>query len=141
MPAIYDNSDVRFLYPENWVLTEEEKEDWPRSLSVQSPASGFWSLHIYPSRQNPNQLAKDAVAAWREAYGDVEAEEVYEKIGPADALGYNIDFIYLDFIVRAEVRSFSVGTRSFVVLCQAETREFDQLANVFRAITMSMLQS
>jgi hypothetical protein len=140
MPATFDNSEVHFLYPENWTLSEDEREEWPHALSLQSPSSGFWSLHVYPSRQNGNQLALDAVNALREAYEDVESEEVYEKIGPADAVGYNIDFIYLDFVVRAEVRSFSVGPCTVVVLCQAESREFDQLANVFRAITLSMLQ-
>ena len=141
MPAVYDNSEVRFLYPENWTLTEEETEEWPRSLSVQSPASGFWLLHVYPSRQDPKPLAKDAVAALREAYEDVECEDVAEKIGPVESVGYNLDFIYLDFVVHAEVRSFAVRERTYVVLCQAEVREFDALANVFRAITLSMFQS
>jgi hypothetical protein len=84
--------------------------------------------------------AQEAVTGLREAYEDVESEEVLEKIGPADAVGYNLDFIYLDFIVRAEVRSFDLGPRTVVVLCQAESREFEQLAKVFRAITLSMLR-
>ncbi len=141
MPAIYDNSDVRFLYPENWSLTDEEKEEWPRSVTLQSPSSAFLTLLTYPSPQSPNQLALDAVSAMREAYEEVESEEVFEKIGATDTVGYNMDFIYLDFIVRAEVRSFSHGNRTFVVLCQAETREFDEMASVFRAITISLLRS
>jgi hypothetical protein len=140
MPATYENSEVRFLYPENWMLSEEETEEWPRSLSLQSPSSGFWSLHVYPTRRNANLAAQEAVTGLREAYEDVESEEVSEKIGPADSVGYNLDFIYLDFIVRAEVRSFDVGPRTVVVLCQAESREFDELARVFRAITLSLLK-
>ncbi len=141
MPAIFDNSEARFLYPENWSLTEDEKEGWPRAVSLQSPGGGLWTLHIYPTRQNPHLLARDTLQALRETYEDVEAEEVYEKLGACDATGFNMDFIYLDFIVRAEVRSFSKGARTYVVLCQAESRDFDQLSDVFRAITYSLLQS
>ncbi len=141
MPAIYDKFDLRFLYPDNWSLTEDQEEEWPHSLSVQSPSTGFWSLHIYPSEQKPNLLALDALRGVREAYEDVESEEAFEKIATVDTTGYNIDFFYLDFVVRTEIRSFSRGGRSFVVLCQAEAREFDELANVFRAITTSLLQS
>ncbi len=141
MPAIFDNSEVQFLYPENWSLTEDEKEEWPRALTLQSPSSGFWMLHIYPTRENPHLLARDAVQAIRDDYEDVESEEVSERIGPCDATGFNMDFVYLDFIVRAEVRSFAKGARTYVVHCQAESREFDQLADVFRAITLSLIQS
>src|SRR5688572_25221944 len=106
MPAVYDNFEIHFLYPENWALSEEEREEWPRAVLLQSPAGAFWSIHVYPSRQNENKLALDAVNGLREAYEDVEAEEVYEKIGSVSSVGYNLDFIYLDFIVQAQVRSF-----------------------------------
>jgi hypothetical protein len=140
MPAAYENSEVHFLYPENWSLSEEEGEDWPRSLSLQSPASGFWSLHVFPTRRNAKLAAQEAVSGLREAYEDVESEEVYESLGDTESVGYNLDFIYLDFVVRAEVRSFDVGPRTVVVLCQAESREFEELAQVFRAITLSLLR-
>jgi hypothetical protein len=140
MPATFENSEVHFLYPENWTLSQEETEEWPRSLSLQSPSSGFWSLHVYPTRHNANLAAQEAVAGIREAYEDVESEEVYEKIGALETVGYNLDFIYLDFVVRAEVRSFDIGPRTVVVLCQAESREFEELAKVFRAITLSLLK-
>lgn len=140
MPATYDKSEVRFLYPDNWSLSEDQEEQWPQAISVQSPSSAFWSLHVYPSRQDSGILAKEALRGLSEAYEEVESEEVFEKIGPAEATGYNAEFFYLDFVVRAEVRSFAVAGRSFVVLCQAESREFEEMAKVFRAITLSLLQ-
>ena len=140
MPATYDNFDLCFLYPDNWSLSEDQEEQWPHAISVQSPSSAFWSLHVYPSRENSGILAQEALLGLAEAYEEVESEEVFEKIGPAETTGYNAEFFYLDFLVRAEIRSFAIGGRSFVLLCQAEAREFAEMAKVFRAITFSLLQ-
>ena len=37
MPATYDKMGIRFLYPENWTLDEEDAVQGCKSVSVNSP--------------------------------------------------------------------------------------------------------
>jgi len=41
MPAVYENFGVRFLYPENWTITDEVDDGWPCSVTVQSEETAF----------------------------------------------------------------------------------------------------
>jgi hypothetical protein len=53
--------------------------------------------------------------------------------------GYDIDFIHLDLISSALVRTWTTAKGTFVVHCQAEDRDYAKLAEVFRAITHSLI--
>ena len=48
MPAVYQQFGVRFLYPENWSVLDEETDEWPRAVTLQSEETGFWTLQVYP---------------------------------------------------------------------------------------------
>ena len=48
MPAVFEQFGVKLLYPENWSFGELELDEWPRSVTLQSPHTGFWTLHVYP---------------------------------------------------------------------------------------------
>ena len=50
-----------------------------------------------------------------------------------------MNFYCLDFLVTSQVRALRHGHAVYLLTYQAEDREFDQLADVFRAITASML--
>ena len=66
MAAKYKNFGVEFLYPENWDVTDECLDEWPRGVAVQSPGSGYWELKVYPSRVGLEELCSQAVQAMRE---------------------------------------------------------------------------
>ena len=139
MTAVYDKLGVRFLYPENWRIDDEQLADWPHSVSVQSPGSGFWSLHIYRAAVEPARVAAEVLQTMRAEYAGLEATPVTEQIGPAEAVGYDMDFCCLDFIITSKTRSLRVGKWTYLMLYQAENREFEQLQDVFRAMTLSLL--
>src|SRR5688572_29094486 len=81
MPAIYENFGVRFLYPENWSITDEVDDDWPRSVTVQSRDTGFWSLHVYPAGQEFKPIVKELIAAIQTEFTDIEVLPVKETFG------------------------------------------------------------
>jgi hypothetical protein len=139
MPAQYEKLGIRFLYPENWRIEDEDLDEWPRRVSVQSPGGGYWELHVYPSRISPADLSKQVVEAMREVYEDLESEPVTEQMWNVTAQGYDLDFFCLDLLVTSQVRSFYVGARTYVLIYQAENREFEQQRPVFAAITKSLL--
>jgi hypothetical protein len=141
MPCTYDKLGVRFLYPDNWILDEEDTPGGNPSVTVQSPGGAFWSLAIHSPTTDPEELAQAALKALETEYQDSESEAVRERIGGQMIDGYDFHFFYLDFVNTAVVRGFRTPKVSCLVLCQAEDREFDELGAVFRAITTSLLSS
>lgn len=139
MTAHYDNLDVSFLYPENWQIVDEEPDDWPRGVSVQSPEGGYWELKIYPSHVDCHELNNEVLAAMHQEYTDLESDAVSEDIADLPAVGYNLTFFCLDLLVISHVRSLHVGSRTYLLTCQAENREFEREKPVFDAITRSLL--
>jgi hypothetical protein len=140
MPAVYDNYGVKFAYPENWTLLEEGT-DWPREICVESPGGAQWALHIYQPPGDPQKLVQGAVSALEGEYGEVEAEYLQESLGGAAAEGCDMTFFYLDLLVTCQARCFTWGDKTLLLLTQAEDREFQELEAVFRAMTVSLLQS
>ena len=141
MYAKYENFGIRVLYPENWTVNDEQLEAWPHSVSIQSPSGAYWELQVYPSRINPARLIKQALAAMQQIYEDLETEAVTEELWKVTAKGYDLHFFCLDFLVTSYIRCFYSGSRTCLLTCQAESREFDQQQPVFAAITKSLLDS
>lgn len=139
MPATYDKLGIRFLFPDNWILDEEEAVGGNGSVAVYSPGGAFWSIVLHPLESDPADLAAAALLALKTEYEHSEAEPASEKIGRRTIGGYDVSFFYLDLTNTALIRAFRTETATCLVLCQAEDREFAELAAVFRAITTSLL--
>ncbi len=139
MTAIYKREGINFMYPDNWSVMDEQLDTFPRSVSVQAPGGAFWSVDIHPFSVRGEDVLKEMVAAISEEYDDVEAEHVEDVIDDHPARGIDLYFSCLDFVVTAKLRSFQNGHATYVLLYQAEDRDYEQLEPVFRAITHSML--
>jgi hypothetical protein len=139
MSGVYDREGVKFLFPENWELSDEGAGELPRVISLQSPTSGFWSLHVYEGATEPDELASQVRDTMREEYDSLEAEPANERMGQTDTVGYDLEFYCLDMVATARVRAFRSGQFTFLMLAQAESRDFEKLADVFRAMTVSLL--
>ncbi|REK15835.1 MAG: hypothetical protein DWQ37_08440 [Planctomycetota bacterium] len=139
MPAQYDKLGIRFLYPDNWTLDEEEALAGNRSVSVHSPGGAFWSITLHDASIDPGELVSAALATLKEEYQDGEATPASDKIGGEAISGYDLNFFYLDLTNTALIRGFRAGNASCLVLCQAEDREFAAVEPVFRAMTTSLL--
>lgn len=142
MSAVYENFGVSFMYPENWQLADESSphDAGPKSISVQSPSGAFWSLQVCEPPVDPQSLADQFKLTMESEYEGLESRAVSEEVAEAALIGYDMDFYCLDFVISAQVRAARVGKRVYVVSCQAETREFDELAPVFKAMTISLLR-
>src|SRR5690348_12517864 len=104
MPAVYESFGVRFLYPENWSISEEEIEEWPRTVTLQSPETSFWTLLVYPPDQVPRKIVEELIGSIREIYEDLEVLPTKESIGDTLLKGVDIAFFYLDLLVEAKIR-------------------------------------
>jgi len=139
MLAIYDNMNIRFAYPENWVVDEDIDEMQVNSVTVQSPSGAFWTVSVHSRGQKTEELNQTVLTAMKDEYEDFEAEAIQEQIDKTMAAGHEMYFYCLDFVVRARLRTFHRGSQTLLTLCQAEDREFEQLLPVFSAITETLI--
>ncbi len=139
MPAVYQKLGVRFLYPENWQVQDEEQDDWPRTVTLQSEQTSFWSLYLYPPGHDARQAVTEVIGSIRELYDDLEVLPAKETIAEQEAKGVDIAFFYLDLLVEARIRCLKTPSGLVLWHFQAESREFDQMEPVFQAITTSLL--
>ncbi|HEX3998936.1 MAG TPA: hypothetical protein VHX65_10325 [Pirellulales bacterium] len=138
MPALFDKFGIKFLYPDDWTLEISTAED-EQGATVYSRGGGFWSVAIRGGEEDPADLAKVALAALGEEYADIDTEPAEETVAEQPLVGYDVNFYCLDLTNTAQIRACRRNGRTLLMLWQAEDREFDEMANVFRAITTSLL--
>jgi hypothetical protein len=141
MIATFDQPGLHFHYPENWKITDESLVDWPRTVSVQSPGSGFWTVVQYELGSDPESLLKETLDEMRAEYENLESSVVVDQFEETDVIGYEMFFYCFDFLVCA--RAFAARTvdgKVTLILWQAEDRDFAQMEPVFRAITISLFR-
>lgn len=140
MAAVYDRLGVRFVYPENWRLEEDEAIEWPRCVTVESPLGAFWTVMVHPEGTDPDEATLETLAALKSEYDQIESEEADDEFDSRTVSGYDLQFFYLDLLIAARLRGLQVGEQTVVVLCQGEDRDFDTLKEVFNAMTESLVR-
>ena len=142
MTANYDKLGLKFLYPENWTLIDESDSDGPHAITLESPDGACsWAVHAYLSGADRDTVLKESLATLQETYEDLEVSKCEDRLGTNSANGVEALFYCLDFLIRA--RLLIVQTEEYLLLFwfQAEDREFDKQDAVFKAMSISLLQS
>jgi hypothetical protein len=137
MTAIYDKLGIRFQYPENWTLDEKDALEGENTVSVYSPDGAFWSIVFHSGGVSPKDLAAQALKVMKKEYEQLDAESVQETVHGRKLIGYDLNFYCLDLTNTALIRAFGNSSTSYLILCQADDREFEEVEAVFRAITAS----
>ncbi len=127
------------MYPDNWVLDEQDAIAGNRSVTVYSPGGAFWSIALYEPQVDLNALTIEAMQSLKTEYEGAEAEPAADEVGEYSLKGYNVYFFYLDLTNTALIRGVCLPGVTCLVLCQAEDREMETAGPVFRAITTSLL--
>jgi hypothetical protein len=142
MPATYAKLGIRFEYPENWSVDEQEARDTRNAVTVYSPGGAFWSVNLQPTEAgDPAALVQGVVEAMRQEYPDIDIEQASQRIEGWELMGCEANFYCLDLTNTAQIHAVPSPFGTFVIVAQAEDREFAQLAPVFRAITVSLLRN
>jgi hypothetical protein len=143
LTATYRNSSISFSYPENWQLSESDSESDASAsqISLETPAGGLWLLYHSPASTDSEKAVREVMQAINEQFSDVEWSESNEPFYGFQSSGFDGFFYSLDLLIQSRVRVFKTLDRTFLVLVQSESREFDQMEPVFNAITLSLLRS
>ncbi len=123
MTATYDDA-IGFDYPDDWEV--ETTVDGSRTtISLQPPASSAFAFIALDSEGgDPRELIDEAIDAMRDQYPEIEVDPATETIAGRRAVGYNVEFFYLDVINTCEIRCFA--TLRHVVLIFGQWSELDR---------------
>jgi hypothetical protein len=137
MAALFDDEGIRFRYPENWQLEREENEaGW--TVSLQSPGTAFLMLSVREDLPAADALADETLAALREEYPGLEADECVDTLAGRPAVGHDIRFFSFDLTNTCWTRSFRTAGGTVLVLCQTNDLELETAEPVLRAVCASL---
>jgi hypothetical protein len=137
MVETFEDAGVRFRYPENWRL-EREDTDTGWSVVLQSPDTAFAMISLNEESPSVESLVETALAAMREDYPDLEADECVDSMAGRPAVGHDIRFFSFDLSNSCWVRSFYCSRGTVLVMCQVNDLEVDTNEPVLRAICASL---
>jgi hypothetical protein len=140
MQANFEQFGIRFQYPDNWTLEADDLLKGQGAVSVYSPGGGFWSVTVHDPNDEPEELVDAVVDTMRSMYEEIDAEETMETIAGRPVACCEMNFYYLDLTNTATVRVIPSPKGNFLVMCQAEDREFAELEDVFAAMTASLVK-
>ncbi len=141
MTAEFAKHDIQFMYPENWVISENEDPTDFIEISLESPEGSIWSVSIFPENTDTNDLIENTADALKDQYQDFERSDFEGELGRFQSVGFEAHFYCLDFLVTAVAQSVSCHGKCLHIFYQAESRDFDKNAQVFDAINLSLIRS
>ena len=139
MTAVYDREELRFRYPENWLIDEDPSSGVPRTISVTANNGAFWSATIYDESSSAQELQKEYLETFQAEYEDLEMDPVEIKVGDQYISALDLQFYCLDFLVHSRLIVREIGSYRVLIAWQAEDRDFGELEPIFEAITFSAM--
>jgi hypothetical protein len=137
MAAHYNDGGIRFRYPDDWQL-EREESDTGWTISLQSPETAFMMVCFRDDLTTPDEMAAAALAALREEYPSLEADECVDSLAGQPATGYDIQFFSFDLTNTCYARSFYSSEGTVLILWQANDLELERQGPVLKAICASL---
>src|SRR4051794_3839469 len=120
--AQFDESGIRFQYPENWQLEREEHESgW--TVSVQSPETAFLLISVNADGPDAEEVTNTVLEAMRGDYPDLEAEECVDSLAGQPAVGHEMHFVSLDLLNTCWTRGIYSAEGTALVMWQASDLE------------------
>jgi hypothetical protein len=137
MVAAFDESGVRFKYPENWQAEREPTENgW--AVTLQSPGTAFLMVALREDLPEPDAMAESVLAEVRGEFPDLEADPMRTEIAGRPAVGYDVRFFSLDITNTSKIRSLECDAGTLMILFQCEDRELVTCDPVFEAVCASL---
>ena len=136
MVAKFERAGVSFSYPDNWTVEVEEfAGGW--SVSVQSPATAFFTLTLDEGSPPPGEFADAALATIQEAYRETDAQPVCDALANMPSVGHDVQFFSFDLTNTGGIRAVAVIGGTLLAIWQGNDLEIQNLA-VLSAIKTSL---
>jgi hypothetical protein len=137
----FDRFGLAFDYPDNWSVDTDDAAGRYATVTVYSPEGGFWSVSGHAPGGEPDDLSAAVVAQMRKEYQELDSEAAEESVAGRSLSGYDMNFYCLDLTNTAQVRTLETPAAVYLILCQAEDREWERIGPVFAAMTTSFVKA
>lgn len=135
----FDRFGLAFDYPDNWTIDTDDAADRYSTVTVYAPGGGFWSISGHAQGGDPLELAAAVVGQMKKEYQDLDAEEAADDLADRRLAGFDMNFYCLDLTNTAQVRTLETPDAIYLIFCQAEDREWEEISPVFAAMTTSFV--
>ena len=137
MDEVYETHGVRFQFPDDWELREEEK-DREFTVTVSSPETSFWSLVLLFDRPQPEHVMESALEVFRQEYDELDIYPSNAPLCNCQTVARDIEFVCLELINSAFLRAFQTERFTALVLYQATDIELQNTNTVLNRISQSL---
>ena len=136
----FDGYGLAFDHPDNWTVDTGDSEGRYATVTVYSPGGAFWSVSGHAPGGDPAALVEAVVAQMREEYRELDTEPGIDEVAGRQLTGTDLNFYCLDLTNTAQVRGLVTPQAIYLILCQAEDREWEHVEPVFAAMTTSFVR-
>jgi hypothetical protein len=137
MEAIYQSHGVRFRYPQDWELSEQQEAE-QISITVSSPLTAFWTLTLFPDCPDPGDIVAAALDAFYEEYDELDDYPSKIWLCKRPTVARDVDFVCLELLNSAGIRAFRAQAFTVLVLFQFTEGERDETGRILERITLSL---
>ncbi len=137
MESTYQAHGVRFRYPREWEVSEQQEGD-QISITVSSPHTAFWTVTLFPGCPEPEDIVAAALDAFHEEYDELDDYPSRVRVCRRRTVARDIDFVCLELLNSAGIRAFRAGRFTVLVLFQLTESEREETAPVLDRITRSL---
>ncbi len=137
MDKLYDGEGVRFRYPGDWELTEEQN-DRDLVVSVLSPETSFWTLSLLSGRPDPARVIREVLETFRGEYAELDKYPAQATIGGSVCEACDLQFLQYELVNAAFLRACPAGSRTALILYQGTERELESTRPILEAISASL---
>ena len=130
---------LAFEHPDNWAVDVDDASGLQAAVTAYAPDGGFWSVSAHEPGGPAVELAAAVVQEMRSQYQELDSEPAENAVGGRTLRGFDLNFYCLDLTNTAQVRTLETPTAVYILLCQAEDREWEETAPVFAAMTASFV--
>ena len=139
MDTIYNSHGVRFRYPAEWELTEQDDgEQISITVTGPPPHAAFWTLTLFPRGPDPSDLVAAAVDAFHEEYDELDDYSSKVRLCKRPTVARDVDFVCLELLNSAGIRAFRAPDFTVFVLYQFTEAERQDAGPILEQITRSL---
>jgi hypothetical protein len=135
----FEQFGLAFDYPDSWSVDTSDSAGGHAAVTVYSPEGAFWSVSAHAPGGEADTLSAAVVEQMRDEYRDLDAESAADQVAGCTLAGYDVNFLCLDLTNTAAVRTLETPDAIYLILCQAEDREWERISHVFAAIFVAAL--
>jgi hypothetical protein len=135
----FDRFGLSFDYPDNWSVDLGDSAGQHAAVTVYAPGGGFWAVSGHAAGGDAAELAAAVERQMREEYRDLDAEAAEDDVAGRRLPGIDFNFYCLDLTNTAQLRTLTLPGSIYLLFCQAEDRDWEQVAPVFAAMTASFV--